>query len=447
MDETQNSQPFKKIFIKILVGFTKFLMFIREILKYFFLILFIPIKFIAYLIFKNFLVNLYRLYRSIKNYLKTFFSPAKNKLIFLFSRRTLLHLFLIIIALLVTYNSIDVKEIQAEEFGKNTIISSLIKNESSETSGIIEETVSQEVSASPKIDYYNKKTAVASNSSSLNKDEEGSQLVTSESGSAIVNPKITSAGQIASEKEVQYYIVEGGDTISTIAEKFNISTNTILWENKLGPRDYIKPGDKLTILPLIGLSHQVQKGDTLEKIAKKYGVSQDEILEYNELADAQAIEEGEILIIPGGEMPEPPKTEYTSRTQFASSKIPASARVPPGSRLLWPTTNKKINQYARWGHMAIDIGGDYSSPIYAADSGRVETINKGRGYGNDIIINHGGGKKTLYAHLSKIFIRTGDNVEKGQTIGMMGCTGWCTGTHLHFEVTVNGSKVNPLSYL
>jgi murein DD-endopeptidase MepM/ murein hydrolase activator NlpD len=178
----------------------------------------------------------------------------------------------------------------------------------------------------------------------------------------------------------------------------------------------------------------VQKGDTLEKIAKKYSVSQDELLEYNELADA----------------PETPKTEYSASTKFAISNnqnIPASAKVPPGSRLLWPTTGRKINQYPRIGHIAVDIGGDYSSPIYAADSGRVEATNKGRGYGNDIIINHGGGKKTLYAHLSKIFVHVGDNVEKGQTMGMMGCTGWCTGTHLHFEVIINGSKVNPLSYL
>jgi len=359
-----------------------------------------------------------------------------------------LHLFLIIIAILVTFNSFNVREIRAEEFGKKSIISSLLKSNQTDMQETVEETNFQDNNDFQKADY-NIKTAVISRSSLLNENtlEEDPQLATSESGRAVVSTKITTSISNTLKQDIQYYIVELGDTVSLIAEKFNVSTDTILWENKLGPRDYIKPGDRLTILPTSGVSHQIQKGDTLEKIAKKYGADQDEIIEYNKLASAEAIDVDQIILIPGGEEPAPPPTQISSGSAYASSKIPASAKVPAGSRLLWPTTGRKINQYYTWRHHGIDIGGNYSSPIYAANSGRVESTGWGTGYGNRIIVNHGGGQKTLYAHLSKFFVSTGDSVEKGQTIGMMGCTGWCTGTHLHFEVIINGSKVNPLSYL
>ena len=95
----------------------------------------------------------------------------------------------------------------------------------------------------------------------------------------------------------------------------------------------------------------------------------------------------------------------------------------------------------------IDISGNYDSPLYASAAGVVESSGWGSGYGNRVIINHGNGMKTLYGHASKLFVKAGDYISQGQTIAMMGCTGWCTGTHIHFEVIINGSKQNPLSYL
>jgi len=274
-------------------------------------------------------------------------------------------------------------------------------------------------------------------------------IMTTGSSAALVKPALasTTIGDRPRE-QVIYYTVEGGDTVSTIAEKFSVSTNTILWENKLGPRDYIKPGDSLTILPQSGVSHQVKSGDTVEKIAKKYSVTTDDILEYNQLADASAIETDQVLIIPDGTMPAPPAPQPQSYSSgFALFNVPPPATDTGGTKLLWPTTSRKISQYYKWRHLAIDIAGDYSSPVYAADDGRIEAVGWGRGYGNRIIINHGNGIKTLYAHESKMFVKVGDSVSRGQTIGMVGCTGWCTGPHVHFEVYVNGQKVNPLNYL
>lgn len=148
-------------------------------------------------------------------------------------------------------------------------------------------------------------------------------------------------------------------------------------------------------------------------------------------------------------MPAPvEQPKATTSRGFALLNIPPPSRVQSSSRFLWPTPSKKINQYFGWRHTGLDIDGNYSSPIYAADSGRVERSDSAAsGYGLHIVLNHGGGVETLYGHLSKSFVRVGDSVQRGQTIGMMGCTGWCTGPHVHFEVIIGSRKVNPLSYL
>ena len=104
-------------------------------------------------------------------------------------------------------------------------------------------------------------------------------------------------------------------------------------------------------------------------------------------------------------------------------------------------------QYYHWRHHAIDIGGRTGSPIYAALDGKIIKAGWTTGYGYNIIIDHGGGKKTLYAHLSKMYVQRGEQVTQGAAIGALGSTGWSTGPHLHFEIVINGVKVNPLSYL
>ncbi|PIR93373.1 hypothetical protein COT99_00905, partial [Candidatus Falkowbacteria bacterium CG10_big_fil_rev_8_21_14_0_10_43_10] len=100
-----------------------------------------------------------------------------------------------------------------------------------------------------------------------------------------------------------------------------------------------------------------------------------------------------------------------------------------------------------WSHHAVDIANKIGTAIYAADAGTVEYAGWGSGYGNQIVIDHGGGKKTRYAHASKLFVSKGDTIAKGQTIAAMGSTGWSTGPHLHFEVIINGGKLNPLDFI
>lgn len=349
-------------------------------------------------------------------------------------------------AILVVINNFAISGTRAAEFGNNSLISSLLKNNEESITETINTTQTKTANPSTAIsDVLNPKEVTNGSEKTTN------ETMTTETQGALLNPGITTPTANGQQRnKVEYYIVEGGDTVSAIAAKFNLNPNTILWENKLGPRDYIKPGDKLTILPTDGVSYQVKKGDTLEKIAKTYSADVNAILEYNQLADASDISNNEILIIPGGQMPTPTPaaTSVTAPIQYALLQIPPPARVVASARLLWPTTSHKINQYFGWRHTGVDIDGTYSSPIYAADDGRVEFAGFDRsGYGNHIIINHGGGIETLYGHASKIFVRVGDSVTKGQTIGMIGCTGWCTGPHVHFEVRIGGQPVNPLSYL
>lgn len=264
-------------------------------------------------------------------------------------------------------------------------------------------------------------------------------------------PAIGGAGNeaLTQRNPVESYTVQGGDTVSSIASSFSISTNTILWANGLGAGDFIKPGQVLKIPSVSGYLYTVKSGDSVAGLASKYKGKVDEILEANNLPLAEAIQVGQDLIIPGGEPPAPPAP---TRTSIVAS-VPTTGYVPPsvggnGAQFIWPTTSRRINQYYRGRfHTGIDIDGEYSSPVYASAAGRVTYAAASRnGYGIHVIIDHGNGYTTLYAHLSKLFVGAGQRVGQGQTLGMQGCTGRCTGVHLHFEIRLRGSFLNPLSF-
>ncbi|MBU1179574.1 peptidoglycan DD-metalloendopeptidase family protein [Patescibacteria group bacterium] len=239
---------------------------------------------------------------------------------------------------------------------------------------------------------------------------------------------------------VEYYIVGKGDTLGRIAEDFGISLNTLLWANQLTARSYIRPGDKLTILPVSGVSHTTKKGDTLAGIASKYKADKDKILEFNHLADASSLQVGQVLVIPDGQIVYvAPKVTYD---QGYAGKSYASS-----GELLWPVASKRITQYFNWRHPAIDIGLPTGSRILASDDGRIIYAGWGTGYGYEVLIDHGNGYKTRYAHASRLYVRTGATVSRGQTVALSGNTGWSTGPHLHYEVYINGVRRNPLLYI
>jgi murein DD-endopeptidase MepM/ murein hydrolase activator NlpD len=137
----------------------------------------------------------------------------------------------------------------------------------------------------------------------------------------------------------------------------------------------------------------------------------------------------------------------TAQIQAAGSSSYDS--TPSASGLIWPVNGPVVSPFGmRWGrlHAGIDIGVGYGTPIHAAASGTVIFAGWMGGYGNFVIVDHGGGLSTGYAHQSSIAVG-GGSVSQGQVIGYVGCTGHCFGPHLHFEVRVNGSPVDPLGYL
>jgi len=418
-------------------------------------------------IFYKFVVKSYAIYLSILK--KIGWSHLRvNPFSFIFNQKSIHVLILIITVITINNNLFDKKTASGEELGaemKKTILAEIIKNEfeaSNEEGELIVETFSSEAVITPleqqyldNLSAYQPQAIVDENGEEITDD----QLPISSSGDSLVKQD-TAATKISKKprESTIAYEVKAGDSISTIAFEFDISVNTILWENNLTAYSIIKPGDKLAILPVSGVTHTVTKGESLRSLSSVYEFDEAAFYELNKIAKNQGLKIGQKLLIPGG------KKSYTQNGNIARRDVQKynglsvignlkKIIIPPGSAPIlgnmmnWPAAGKRITQYYSWRHTGLDIANKIGTNLYAADSGTVEILGWGRGYGNQILINHGGGKKTRYAHLSKFYVKKGDYVAKGQTIGAMGSTGWSTGSHLHFEVIINGVKYNPLSYI
>lgn len=252
--------------------------------------------------------------------------------------------------------------------------------------------------------------------------------------------------------KIEDYEVKSGDTISTIAEKFKVSTDTIKWANDLENVNSIKPGEKIKILPVSGVSYIVKSGDSLESVAKKYSVDAQGILNFpfNDIPDDFKLTAGQTLIIPDGVPPQAPVIPRPRQQPQYLAQGPASPTftAPGGASFIWPTSGS-ITQPFMWWHPGVDVANREGPAIAAADGGEVVVAGwpDGFGYGNRVVIDHGNGYQTLYAHLSNIYVTVGQTISRGQVIGRMGSTGRSTGTHLHFEVHFKGIAINPLAIL
>lgn len=264
------------------------------------------------------------------------------------------------------------------------------------------------------------------------------------------NPAENTLGTVISSKprdKVIDYKVASGDTLNSISKKFGISIATIKWANDM-TNETIKPAQMLKIAPVTGIVHKVQSGDSIYSIAKKYKVDAQVIVNFpfNDFADLEtfALTPGQTIIVPGGVI-EQTNQDYVPSQFYAQ----AQAGVRGSSNFIWPTTGI-ITQYPIWYHMAADIANNSNPPVIAADTGTV--IFAGciaYGYGCHVIIDHGNGYKSLYGHMiaGSITVSTGQAVSQGQRIGTMGSTGRSTGTHLHFEIRLGETLLNPLDFL
>lgn len=250
------------------------------------------------------------------------------------------------------------------------------------------------------------------------------------------------------------YIVARGDALFKIASEFKITPETLFWANSKTLQDNpenLLPGQSLNVPPTDGVYYQWEEGDTLASVANKFNSNPDDILNwpgnYIDLTNP-VINPGTYVMVPGGR----DKPVDWIRPQVArgrsgtSSMAGASCDGPIGTGgFIWPADNHYLSGYDfSSSHLGIDIAAGLGAPVYAADSGVVVTAGwNSSGYGNVIMIDHGNGYSTVYGHLNQINVSLCTGVAQGELIGLAGSTGNSTGAHLHFEVREPGGYVNP----
>ncbi len=285
------------------------------------------------------------------------------------------------------------------------------------------------------------------------------------------------------------YEVQPGDTLEMIANRFAISTTTILNNNTISNPTALESGMVLKILPVNGVLYEVQSGDTINSIAQEYALDVDVLTKQNQRGGDVRLIAGSFIILPGVEIvhedptptpssvlvdgnakniPAPtPKKKLTiakTNTPTVPAKKTTTTKVlatpKNGKKYVWPVVGGgSVTQGYHPGHYAIDVWGADKPGILAIASGTVIKSSAGcgafqrscnGGYGNVIIIDHGNGVTSLYAHNTELYVSKGDTVSAGQLIAKMGNSGNVygkTGIHLHFELSIGGKKRNPLSYL
>lgn len=402
---------------------------------------------------------IYRVVFILKFKARGIYAPAKSKIFFFLSKSFLVHMLIVCIGLSVVLNNIMAQDLREENFGEQTIIYSLVSPDP------IEELTEEwsDFSAGEEILSYLDQSAtlgskpVSGTVGGIDTELDFSTII--EGGAVVTRPGIISPFNptdveqtVESARQgVTVYTVQAGENLSAIAGQFNVSVETILWQNGLTAKSVIRPGDKLEILPTSGVMHKVVRNETVGSIAQKYKVDESVIIAANNLFDGHDIQIAQQLVIPGGKKIVPyvapkAKTNVPQVSSITKLFIPPTGLVSD-SGMLWPAGVRRISQYFSWRHAGLDIAGPTGTPIYAAESGTVVFSGWATGYGNSILIDHGNGIRTRYGHASKLYVTKGDEVVKGQTIMAMGSTGWSTGPHLHFEVVVSGGKKNPLSYV
>lgn len=270
--------------------------------------------------------------------------------------------------------------------------------------------------------------------------------------------------------DVDTYVVQEGDSVFSIAEQFDLKPETILWGNYDTLRDnprFLAIGQILNILPTDGIYYRYSAGENLNSIAVSFGVSVDAIVGYpgNHMdpydtdPEDPGLADGTMLIIPGGEReladwgpPSISRTNPAVASYYGSGSCGEVYEGPIGDGIfIWPTPATYLSGYHFNAsvHPGIDIGGTEGNAVWASDTGVVVYAGWSEyGYGNLIVIDHGNGWQTAYAHLQNVQVSCGQAVYRGDQIGTLGTTGNSTGPHLHFEMKNNVyGKVNPMDYL
>lgn len=402
-----------------------------------------------------FLIPLYGLFYGVERQVGVWYRPAKNRFMFFLSNRYSVHGLVLLVAFVAIGVNLQFGEVRAEwdDFGKQSLLYHIVTQDPVQ---VIEEYADYSRPSSAGISYLGDSTLRPSTATS---STELGVPISSGFGDGIISPSVvtTTTGESVAPRETTIaYVVTNGDTLSTVAHKFGLTLNTLLWANNLTVRSVIKPGDSLNILPVSGVEHTIKRGDTVLAIAKKYGASADELLTFNQLQSGAALKVGTKIVVPGGEFVAPVAKPVVRPIAVKNifSAPPSGAGVKPAvGKMTWPTDLRYIVRGLSWYHTGLDIdcnghaNGTSKNANYAADAGLVQFSGPKGGYGNTVEINHGNGIVTRYGHFYKLYVKTGEQVVAGAPLGICGSTGNSTGTHLHFEVIVGGKFKNPFDYL
>jgi len=238
----------------------------------------------------------------------------------------------------------------------------------------------------------------------------------------------------------QNYKVRSGDTISGISKKFGLSNiSTLIAVNDISNVRQLAAGQKLKVPSMDGIVYTVKKGDSLNSIVGKYNIKMETLLDANELTSDE-LSVGQVLFIPGVALDRNTLKNAMGELFILPISEPFRWSSPYGWRAD-PFTG------VRSFHTGTDMACPQGTPILASQSGRVSAVSSNRIYGNYVIIDHGNGYQTLYAHMYKASVKKGQWVSQGTRIGLVGSTGYSTGPHLHFMVYKNGGRIDPMSVL
>jgi len=436
----KNIKPSTKQFI--VQGLIKALnglqLFVKSFFVYFNKYLLSPLIKVFSFLNRTIILNIYRLLIALTKGLRPIIEPVRTKYLIPFLNRYVTHLIIIILTAVIVFLNYRVEETRAENFGENSILYELVRG--SDLQDVI--TTPTETSGTTTEGQLNEPAG---------QDIDTDLAITQ--GGAVISRNVTSieAAKKTRDKPLDYQVKQG-DTISGIAANFGLKTDTILWANSMTGRSYLQPGQNLTIPPVDGVLYTIKSGDTISRLAQRYDTEASKIISFNKLADASDIAIGDTILLPDATPYTPPapivKTKVAPVTALFTGRQPDAAQeaASSGDSLVWPTTTRRISQYYSWRHTGLDIDGEFGDLIWAAGDGVVSRVQYLKyDYGYNVIIDHGGGVQTLYAHFQKIYVKPGQQVKKGEVLGEMGSTGRSTGSHLHFEIRINSSRINPLS--
>ncbi len=246
-------------------------------------------------------------------------------------------------------------------------------------------------------------------------------------------PKPANIGSLRTSR----YTIQQGDTLSTVAQRFGLTMDCLISFNGIQDARTLRAGTALLVPNSSGLKYRVRRGDSLAGIAKRFGIALNDLLDWNSL-ESSVIRPGQDLFVPGARLSEQELNRVFGRLFILPTRGRLSSRF--GVR------GDPITGVSRF-HNGIDLAGAIGTPVLATMSGKVSMLGFNPNFGRYIILSHPEGFQTLYGHLDSFLVRKGQRVKQGETIALMGNSGYSTGSHLHFSIFNRGEPVDPFRYL